>query len=56
MRSIVTQRHVVRELLGFSGTNMRYVTITKIDVVQQRLGHRPERADVGEVRAAGRTT
>ena len=38
---------------GFSGTNMRYVTITKSQWFNNGTGHRPQRAGHREVRAAG---
>ena len=39
--------------IGFSATNMRYVTITKSRFYNNARRHRPERAGLGEVPAAG---
>ena len=52
-RSIVRNVKAFGNVLGFSGTNMRYVTITKSQWFNNGDRHRPQRAGHREVRAAG---
>ena len=51
-RSIVTNIQAYRNVLGFSGTNMRYVTIKNSKWFNNGSGIVPELAEVGEVPAA----
>ena len=53
IRSIVRNVKSYGNVLGFSGTNMRYVTITKSQWFNNGTRHRPQRARQREVRAAG---
>ena len=53
IRSIISDVVSYGNVLGFSGTNMRYVTITKSKWFNNGVGHRPERSRQREVPAAG---
>ena len=53
IRSIVKNIDSWGNPLGWSGTNMRYVTITNSRFYNNAAGHRPERAGLGEVPARG---